>query len=309
MRRLFCAGLGLVLAGCSAEQPPPAAEPAVTTDGATLYQEYCATCHEGGVYKAPHVVTFNMSPAQYILTAMDGVMAQQAEDLNADQRVVLAEFLTGQKVGALSTAAPVKMCEEGGSPFDRNAPRRAQSWGITQENTRFVSAGDAGLAAMDVPNLKLKWAFSYADATRARSQPIIAGGAVFMGSQDGTVYSLDENTGCARWTYQSKAEIRSGLTISDWEDQTPTAYFGDFDANVYAVDAITGQELWTVNIGDHARSTITGSPKLYVVVLYVPVSRQAYTTLFRSENVVRSRCPCRIPASPASPAETKRVFS
>ncbi len=278
LRRLICMGAAFLLGSCTAEQQPPTAEQATVLDGAALYQENCAECHEGGVFKAPHVVTFNMAPAKFILTAMDGVMAQQAAELNADERIALAEFLTGQKVGAQSTAVPVLMCEDGASPFDFDAPRRAEAWGITQENTRFVSADHAGLVAEDVPKLKLKWAFAYADSTRARSQPVVAGGAIYMGSQDGTVYALDEETGCARWTYQAEAEIRSGLTISDWADNSPTAYFGDFNAKVYAVDATSGAELWTRNVGDHVRSTITGSPKLYDGVLYVPVSSQEWAS-------------------------------
>jgi polyvinyl alcohol dehydrogenase (cytochrome) len=287
LRRLIYLGAALVLAGCTAEQGSQSTEEAVATeeavpveapiDGAALYQENCAECHEGGVFKAPHVVTFNMMQVGSILSAMDGIMEQQASGLDPDQRIALAEFLSGQTVGANSAASPVLMCNEATSSFDRKALRRADAWGITQENTRFVTAENAGLNAADVPNLKLKWAFSYADATRARSQPVVAGGAIFMGSQDGTVYALDEDTGCARWTYQARAEIRSGLTISDWQeadtkDAGPTAYFGDFDANVYGVDAATGQEKWIVNVGDHPAATITGSPKLYDGVLYVPVS-------------------------------------
>ena len=44
----------------------------------------------------------------------------------------------------------------------------------------------------------LKWAFEYPDAQRARSHPLIAGGAVFVGSQSGRVYALDAESGCVR---------------------------------------------------------------------------------------------------------------
>ena len=278
LRRLFCLGSILFLASCGTEEATPEPTPSATADGATLYDENCAECHNGGVFKAPHVVTFNMMPVDNIIGAMDGIMEQQAAGLSADERIVLAEYLSGQKIGSISAAAPVKMCAEGNTAFDLAAPRRAEAWGITQENTRFISAEHAGLAAEDVPKLKLKWAFAYADSTRARSQPTIAGGAVFMGSQDGTIYSLDEDTGCARWTYSAKAEVRSAVTISSWDEGTPTAYFGDFEANVYGVDATTGEQIWTVNVGDHPAATITGSAKLYDGVLYVPVSSREWAS-------------------------------
>ncbi|MDX1581926.1 MAG: cytochrome c, partial [Alphaproteobacteria bacterium] len=67
--------LGLTLTACSgeertAEDPPVETEspesetPELGTgeirEPARLYAEYCASCHEGGVFKAPHVVTFQM---------------------------------------------------------------------------------------------------------------------------------------------------------------------------------------------------------------------------------------------------------
>lgn len=279
LRRLLLGGM-VMLAACSAEETPtPSVETITATkDGATLYQENCASCHEGGVPKAPHSVTFNMSPASSIMTAMNGVMSQQSEHLSDEEKVVLAEFLSGQKLGASSTAAPVLMCEAGSSDFDASKPRRSVAWGITQENTRHVAAGDAGLSAEDVPHLKLKWAFSYADATRARSQPTIGGGAVFIGSQDGTIYALDEDTGCARWTYQAESEVRSALTLDGVKSEQPTLFFGDFNANAYAIDATTGALIWKVAVGDHEAATITGSPKLYKDTLYVPVSSREWAS-------------------------------
>ena len=49
-------------------------------------------------------------------------------------------------------------------------------WGATVANTRFQSADQAKLNAVDVPKLKLKWAFGIENVMQARSQPAIAGG-------------------------------------------------------------------------------------------------------------------------------------
>src|SRR5262249_58016064 len=63
---------------------------------------------------------------------------------------------------------------------DCTAPRHAASqsaswamWGADVRNTRFQSA--PGIAARDVPRLKLKWAFALGDVANARSQPTVAG--------------------------------------------------------------------------------------------------------------------------------------
>ena len=39
-------------------------------------------------------------------------------------------------------------------------------------------------------------------------------GAVFVGSQNGTVYALDKESGCVRWTFRASAEVRSPVTPS-----------------------------------------------------------------------------------------------
>ncbi len=278
--------VSLVLASCGEAPEPPAPPPEPETvepvsdllgsadsSDAQLYQQYCASCHEGGVFKAPHVVTFNMMPARAILDSMDGVMKQQSADLTVEQKRSLAEFLSGQKLGDADTATPVLMCEETENWFDADAPRAFNGWGLAPGSTRFIDGDTAALAAEDVPQLTLKWAFAYPNATRARSQPAVAGGAVFVGSQDGTVYALDEETGCARWSFAADAEVRSAITVSDWvEGETPSLYFGDFKGNVYKLDAATGTRDWMVNLEDHPNVTITGSPKLHDDKLYVPMS-------------------------------------
>lgn len=77
------------------------------------------------------------------------------------------------------------------------------SWGSTRE----VSEASANLSHADIVNLELKWTYEFPAAGRARSHPLIAGGAVFTGSQDGTVYALDAETGCVRWTFPAAAEV------------------------------------------------------------------------------------------------------
>lgn len=252
-------------------------------EGLQLYRDNCALCHEGGVAKAPHVVTLQMARPEMILAAMTGgIMEQQASGLDDEQRVVLAEFLAQQSLGAKSTAKPVLMCEEGASEFDYAAPPAHMGWGLAPGNTRFVDARTAGMSADDVPNLKLKWAFAHPDATRARSQPAIAGGAVFMGSQDGTIYALDVETGCARWTFNADSEVRSAISISGWkagdDSAQPSAYFGDFNGRIYRINAVTGALIWKVLVDEHKDILITGSPKLHGGRLYVPMSSNEWAS-------------------------------
>jgi outer membrane protein assembly factor BamB len=69
-------------------------------------------------------------------------------------------------------------------------------WGANPPNWRYQNAMQAGFSAASVPQLKLKWAFGIPSVKIVRSQPAIYGGRVYVGGNDGTVYSLDASTGC-----------------------------------------------------------------------------------------------------------------
>jgi polyvinyl alcohol dehydrogenase (cytochrome) len=144
-------------------------------------------------------------------------------------------------------------------------------WGVDPRQSRFHPAAMAQLAAADVPRLKLKWAFGFPDASFAFAQPTVVGGRVFIGSQSGTVYSLDANTGCTYWQFDAGALVRAAVTVG----QNPaglTAYVGDRQANIRALDAMTGKALWTTHFDDHPAARITGAPTLVGTTLFVPVS-------------------------------------
>ncbi len=261
-----------------------AAEPPASSQHTALenYQQHCAQCHEGGVPRAPHSVVFQMMSPQEILKSMDeGVMQGQATALSKSERRQLAEHLSGGSLDSKNTPPPL-MCTKSASSVDTERLSGISDWGISPQNTRFIPADIAALEATDVPQLRLKWAFAYSNATRARSQPTVAGANVYMGSQDGTIYALDIDSGCTHWTFKATAEVRSGITIepsvSARGEPGLRAYFGDFNGDVYALDANSGKLLWKSSVKDHHDVTITGSPKLYKDRLYVPLSSSEWAT-------------------------------
>lgn len=268
----------------SSPDNPPGKQPAsaVQLPATELYQQHCAQCHEGGVPKAPHSVSFQMMGSAAILNAMNnGAMQAQSAALGADQKLMLAEYLGGS-LPTTEDTPPLFRCEPAGATADFELPPGQFDWGLTPGNSRSVTAQDAALTAKEIPDLKLKWAFAYPQATRARSQPTVAGGKIFVGSQDGTVYALDLATGCVHWTFKADAEVRSAITISSIPGESgsteATAFFGDFVGNVYALNAHTGAPGWKSNLDDHPNVTITGSPKLHKDRLYVPMSSSEWAT-------------------------------
>ena len=234
--------------------------------GKKLFAEHCAGCHEGGVPKAPNTVWLEMMSPDAILGAMNGgVMSRMAEGLSAQQRVQVAEYLARVSLADYKPPAPPPRCD---SPaLAGGAPPAAVGWG--HDNRRFVPAAVAGLDKAQVPQLKLKWAFAYPAAVRARSEPTIGWGTIFVGGHDGTLYAFDLARGCSRWTSRISAEVRTAIVA---DASTRRLYFGDILGRAYAVDAMTGRTIWSVKTDPHPNATITGTPTLGGGLLYVPVS-------------------------------------
>ncbi len=280
--KVFICRAGLAMVAAITMQTVNAAVPtdietAAPADGMALYQAHCAACHDGQVPRAPHMITFSTIGADAILNAMNnGVMRVQASALSATEREVLAGFLAGE---AMAPPKPVLACAD---PMSRLAPSDSdamQGWGGNAQNHRHANGAVVGLNRENVDKLVLKWVFAYPGALRARSQPLVYDGVVFVGSQSGEIYALDLESGCAHWTYSAGAEVRSSLSLGHLPDRkNPVLYMGDFSATVHAIDATDGTLIWRSAVGDHPDATITGSPKLHDGSLYVPISSSEWAT-------------------------------
>lgn len=241
---------------------------AASMNGGQIYATFCATCHEaGGPPYLNHAVLKEASPDYIVYMLSAGTMHVQGARLSKKQRVDVAEYITGKKLGsAPNFAHPANQCSSA-SPPGFSGPQW-NGWGAELTNARFQSASAAGLTANDVPRLKLKWAFGIRGGFTSYAQPTVAGGRVFVGGPLGGVYSLDASTGCTYWAYQADAGVRSAVTIG----KDGRAYFGDLRANVYAVSARNGRPIWQTRLSLHPYARVTGSPVLYNGALYVPVS-------------------------------------
>jgi polyvinyl alcohol dehydrogenase (cytochrome) len=235
-------------------------------DGSDLYAKNCAICHEAiSPPNQNHTVLGAMGAEHIVYALTSGPMRVQGARLSMSDRAAIAEYLSGKAVDSRKAAA-AGLCQ-GAPPASFSGPEW-NGWGVDLENSRFQPAGAAGLPADQVSILKLKWAFAFPAAIGAYSQPVVAGGRVFLGSASGAVYSLDAATGCTYWTFEAPAGVRSAITIGPGG----IAYFGDLHATVYALDAGTGKLIWKTLVEEHPYARVTGAPKLYEGRLYVPVA-------------------------------------
>lgn len=250
-------------------------DPAVDKRGGEIYRGVCSACHDQGMNRAPQRYMLElMTPESIDLALTEGVMRAQAASLSPADRKAVAQYISGRPLGV--SPRPTKMCPAGTSHFDVNEPPVFSGWGLSPGNSHAVPTRLAGLDRASAPRLKLKWALAFPNAIRARSQPALAAGAIFVGSHDGTVFALDRRTGCARWTFRAAAEVRTGIVVDPWRagdvKARPRLYFGDLIGNDYALDARSGALVWKHKTDPHPNVTLTASPVLDNGVLYQAVS-------------------------------------
>ena len=244
-------------------------------DGAAIYKAHCAMCHDAGGGRIPPVSALRAMSSNSILQALDtGLMKTQAAGLTGGEREAVAKYLGSPDLKPVAPPASA-FCsgQTQTSPLVLESSRW-KGWGVDMANSRFADAATAGIAASDVPKLKLKWAFGLGDGTAVRSQVTIGGGHVFVANLTGQVYSLDAKTGCIQWTFDAGRPIRSPIMLgpANGPGKPIAIYFGDQGAHVYSVDASTGKLLWEVGVSDHPAAMTTGGSQLHGGVLYVPVS-------------------------------------
>jgi polyvinyl alcohol dehydrogenase (cytochrome) len=253
---VLLAGSGLAHASASAPE-----------DMAALYKTTCAICHEVPETKAPPTDTLRRLPAANILMAMEfGKMQPQASVLKQEQRVKLAKWLAADEDAKRDAWIAAKACaRETPVPVTGRA-----NWGLGRENAR--AAEGVRIDRDNVGRLELLWSVALPSVTTMRSQPVVAGDTVFLGSKGAHLLALDRGTGCVRWSLATEAPVHSALTLDATPDGVATLFFADEMATVYAVNATNGQLRWKQRVKWFPTSIVSGPATYFDGRLYVPLS-------------------------------------
>src|SRR5437879_3141999 len=236
-------------------------------EGTAIFKRSCAVCHHpGSGTRAPSPAVLQQMTRENNLRALEtGKMKTQGSLLTPAEREAVAEYLA--KPAAATSKQASNFCSNS-APWVESGPGW-NGWSASTTNSRFQPGRVAGLDRKSVPRLMLRWAFGFPSSSSINSQPTIFAGHVFVGSEDGAVYSLDARTGCIDWTFKATTTVRAAVVI---DPETRMALFGDLAANVYAVDAASGRLVWKTHVDSHPTARITGSPSLVGARVYVPVS-------------------------------------
>src|SRR5438132_2873185 len=263
----------------AAGQAPPGFV-AGTESGFATFQTQCAQCHGNpNVDRAPTPEALReMLPEKIYAALTTGVMQQQASALTDPQKKAVAEFMAGRPLGSAKSGGSETMgfqCRAN-PPLPDPASRPAwNGWSPDLANTRFQPASVARLTPAQVPKLKLKWAFGFPSGVSANAQPSVVSGGVFVGSDNGYVYSIDAKSGCVYWSFETGSIIRNAITVGAVKgngDAKYAAFVGDGHANVFAINAQNGTLLWKTKVDPHFVARITAGTRYYDGKLIVPVS-------------------------------------
>ncbi len=227
----------------------------------------------------PREMLRNFPPGAILNALTNGKMQPQGAALSVAERRAVSEYISGKTLDDANAAATenVLLCviPEHGAMRDPASGPAWNGWGNGPANTRYQPKSQGGLTAADLSGLELKWAFGYVNVTSARTQPSVAGGRLFIGSDTGEVRALDPRTGCQYWSFKAQAGVSSSPMVGKYKTASGASgfavYFGDRKANAYAVDASSGEPVWTRKVDDHKMAGITGSLTYFDGRVFVPV--------------------------------------
>jgi polyvinyl alcohol dehydrogenase (cytochrome) len=258
VRRLLIAGALLLLVA-----------PLDAQDGAAVYTQRCATCHESTTAnRAPRRDVLSAFTVDRIVSALEsGLMRQQGEPMTAAERRAVATYLSASAASS-SDSSGSPTCRQEGSLREPNG-LDWNGWGVDLANSRFQQ--DPGLRPAQVPQLTVKWAFGFEGEISAATQPTIVGDWVFVGSSSGRVYALGLRDGCTHWTFKADGGVRAAVRLVSASGGL-SAIVADLRATVYSLDARTGRLQWKTRVEEHRASRISGSPTSYGGQIIVPVS-------------------------------------
>jgi len=155
----------------------------------------------------------------------------------------------------------------GAQKWKFSAKSRVPSTAAVSSGNVYLTAYDGNLYALDAASGQQKWKFQTGGERRFAgkhlhgvqpvnetmpdpfdcflSSPVVWNGAVFFGSGDGNIYSVNAGTGALNWKYKTGDVVHASPAIADG-----TLYIGSWDSYFYALDAASGQERWKFKTGE-----------------------------------------------------------
>jgi polyvinyl alcohol dehydrogenase (cytochrome) len=137
-----------------------------------------------------------------------------------------------------------------------------RSFGHDLSNTRSQEL-ETGIGPTQAATLAPAWSFSVADGGSVTGTPVVADGCVFTGSDGGTVYAVNADTGDLVWAQKLPVAggVNSSLTVDGGRVYGLESHGGGPEA--FALDQATGAVLWHTQLDNQQGSDAYASPVVY----------------------------------------------
>jgi eukaryotic-like serine/threonine-protein kinase len=131
----------------------------------------------------------------------------------------------------------------------------------------FFSSYDGNIYRVDAATGKVQWKFATAGERRFAgkhlhgllpagetmpdpfdvflSSPAVSHGTVYVGSGDGNIYAINEQSGQRVWSFHTGNVVHASPAVVDG-----TVYIGSWDSYFYALDAASGKVKWRFKTGE-----------------------------------------------------------
>ena len=129
-----------------------------------------------------------------------------------------------------------------------DAPKEART--IAADNKVFVPAGSHGMYALDLTTGDQKW---HVDAAAFTAAPAYAGGHVYAGGTDGTLYKINANDGEIAGSYRAGSPINKAILVVD-----TYVYAVSDDGRLHKVDSSDMTAVWV-----YASASTIATPPSY----------------------------------------------
>jgi eukaryotic-like serine/threonine-protein kinase len=157
--------------------------------------------------------------------------------------------------------------ESGAQKWKFDAKSRIVSSPAVSSGIVYFTAYDGNFYAVDSSTGQLKWKFQTGGEHRFTakhlhgvqpvaesmpdpfdaylSSPAVWNGAVYFGSGDGNVYSLNALTGALKWKFKTGNIVHASPAVADG-----MVFIGSWDSYFYALDAESGTQKWRFKTGE-----------------------------------------------------------
>ena len=209
--------------------------------GAGVYNKSCAMCHDnpGATRAAALSAIKQMTPARIREVITTGVMAPMAATLNEQQKTDLIAWLTYGQAAASAAWTDAIMCTADKRTVAASASVVASGFGIDADQTRSLSAAQAGLSKAQLANLDVAWTIAFPGQGAGTGASVLSDGTIFVtGGQK--LLAVDAASGCVKWTYA--ANSRNTPAIGEIGGRRVVAI--SIGRDVHVIDAANGALVW-----------------------------------------------------------------